>query len=278
MTTPVTYLRPASLIEALQLAQEPGAITLAGGAATFGTLDLPYQSVVDLQGIPELKRIEAGESNIYFGAACSLQQVLETIEVPLVVRRSLSRAIPLNWRQGVSVGESLMQATHFPEWLAALVAQDAGVEYLNFKGKSLVSAVSELLEAEDPFAGKIITGVHISLPGHGEALGAAHIARTPADSPILCGAAFVQIEGNTVEMAYTALGNGVPHPAQRLHLLTLEGQPLTDEAIRTAVESVADQLDPTSDHLASADYRRAMIPVVLRRALEDCRDFLRSRL
>jgi aerobic carbon-monoxide dehydrogenase medium subunit len=278
MITPISYHRPASLTEALQLAQEPGAIALAGGAATFGSLDLPYQTIIDLQAIPDLKRIEAVESNIYFGAACSLQQIVETAELPEAVRRSLTRAIPLNHRHGTSIGESLLQVSRFPEWLAVLVAHDAGVEFLDFKGKSLVSAVSELLENDDPFAGKIITGLHISLLGHGEALGAAHIARTPADSPILCGAAFVQLEGDTVEMAYAALGGGIPQAAQRLHLLALEGQPLSDEAIRTAVESVADQLDPTSDYLAGADYRRAMIPVVLRRALEDCRDFLRSRL
>jgi CO/xanthine dehydrogenase FAD-binding subunit len=278
MTTPVRYHRPATLTEALQLAQEPGAIALAGGAATFGALDLPYQSVVDLQGIPELKRVEAGESNIYFGAACSLQQVAETAEVPLVVRRSLTRANPLNVRHGASVGESLLQPTRFPEWLVVLAAHDAGVEYLTFKGKSSVASVSELLGEDDPFADKLITGLHVPLPGNGEALGSAHIARTPADAPILCAAAFLQVEGEKVEMAFAALYGASAQPILRLHLTALEGHPLSNENIRAAAESVSDQVEPLSDALASADYRRAMASVVLRRALEDCRDILRSGL
>jgi CO/xanthine dehydrogenase FAD-binding subunit len=278
MSNPVTYHRPTNLIDALALARQSGAIALAGGAATFGSLELPYQIVVDLQSIPELKRIEAGESNLYFGAGCSLQQVIETAEVPLVVRRSLTRAVPLNWRNGVSVGESLMQAAHFPEWLAVLTAHDAGVEYFSADQKAEVQAVSELLQEENPFASKIATGLHIPLLGHGEALGSAHIARTPADHPILCAAVFVQAEGDRVEMAFASLGAGSAAPHQRLHLTALEGQPFSDDAIQGAAAAASAGLNLGGDHLASAAYRQAMAPVLLRRALEDCRDFLRSGL
>jgi len=53
----------------------------------------------------------------------------------------------------------------------------------------------------------------------------------------------------------------------------LQGQPPTAEAIREAAEVAArDDVDPTTDINASADYRRHLVGVLGRRALTEAFD------
>ncbi|MBE0689350.1 MAG: hypothetical protein IH587_04415, partial [Anaerolineae bacterium] len=54
MANPQTYLRPATFDELLGVIGQPGSLALAGGGLTLGTLDVPYQTIIDLQGITEL--------------------------------------------------------------------------------------------------------------------------------------------------------------------------------------------------------------------------------
>src|SRR5262245_47531241 len=128
MTNPTSYHRPRTLAEAIELAAHAD-IALAGGALTFGRLDLPYSHVVDLQDVAELKQIERRDDSMVIGAAVMLQEVVDSPEIPAALKRSLTRAIPLNIRNGASVGESLMAQNPPREWLAALAALNAQVEH-----------------------------------------------------------------------------------------------------------------------------------------------------
>ena len=48
----------------------------------------------------------------------------------------------------------------------------------------------------------------------------------------------------------------------------LEGQPVTADAVRSAAEAVAGQVDPLADFRGSSEYKRDMAVVFTRRALE----------
>ena len=70
-----------------------------------------------------------------------------------------------------------------------------------------------------------------------------------------------------------ALGGAAPTPiraegAER----TLRGEALTDAAVRAAADLAAQQADPLTDLMGSADYRREMIRVWVRRLLVALRD------
>jgi CO/xanthine dehydrogenase FAD-binding subunit len=51
----------------------------------------------------------------------------------------------------------------------------------------------------------------------------------------------------------------------------LVGAPLSDERIQSVVTVIMTEVDPPSDHLGSAAYRRAMAGVMTRQVLEACR-------
>ncbi len=82
-------------------------------------------------------------------------------------------------------------------------------------------------------------------------------------------ATFVEMSGASVRVARIALGSVAPRPLRALHAeQALIGRPLDEETVRQAA-AVAAQEDasPIDDLRASAEYRRWMVEVLVRRAL-----------
>jgi carbon-monoxide dehydrogenase medium subunit len=121
--------------------------------------------------------------------------------------------------------------------------------------------------AERP-KGQILT-VHVRTEGvH---WGAAHVARTPADKPIVAALAGVELDGSLVSQARLALTGVWPTAVGMAEASAqLLGKPLDAEGIQAVVAQVQDEVVPTGDYLGSEQYRRAMAGVLTRRALEQC--------
>ncbi len=275
MANPKTYHRPPTLSAALELAGHPDTLALAGGAATFGTFDVPYATVIDLQAVPELRQIESQGDGWHIGAACSLQQVVELPGLPDALRQSLTRAVPLNLRNGTTVGESLLQPARFPDWITVLLAHDVAVHHWTQPEDEALYAITEaLLEpAACDLRQGIIGSVTIPALEAGEALGTAVVARTPADAPIVSAAVFVRLDAvGRVETVFPAVYGATAAPFAIVSLPLL-GQPFEMDTIQHAVQQMTG-LNPISDSLGSAGYRAEMVRVLVRRALLDCREQL----
>jgi aerobic carbon-monoxide dehydrogenase medium subunit len=283
MANPKFYDRPKTLEEAIKLAAHSD-IALAGGALTFGRLDLPYTRVVDLQDVAELKHIERHEDSIVIGAAVMLQEVVNSPDIPDALKRSLTRAVPLNIRDGASVGESLMAPNPPHEWLAALAALNAQVEHtrpwqtMKLTGPQFwEQPVEEFVKVAqiEPFQG-LISRIRLDALHPGEALGSAFVARTPADEPIVNAAAFVRVSDNRVSDVYTTLCGACFEPVIKLELSNLLGRPLDEANIASVVKTVAPRLNPVADFRGSVEYRREMARVCVQRALLDCLEQLKG--
>jgi carbon-monoxide dehydrogenase medium subunit len=277
MHNPRRYYRPKTLDEAIKLAGQPGALALSGGALSFGALGLTYDTIVDLQIIAEIRQIERIGDSISIGGAVTLQQVVEAAEVPDVLKRALTRTLPLNTRNGASVAESLTVKDPPREWFAALVAWDVGVEQILPDGKRVIDGVASLLEgtSERRLASGIITRLDIPAPGEHEAIGTAFVARTPADEPIVNAAAYVMFDAEAnVESAFAAICGASPGLIVNLSLETLCGNPLNEGNIASAAGWVMTQVDPAADYRGSAEYRREMARVTVQRALLECKEQL----
>ncbi len=272
MANPKTYLRPTTLDQASELAQQPDSLLLAGGALALGTLDLPYTTVIDLQAIPELNRLEMDEGGVTVGSAVKLEQLLGWDQLPEVFRQALTRALPANVRTNLSILESLRERRHpmLREWLAAITAHDIGVEWLK-DGQRDWESIAGLLVHADEFDHLFITSIDIPAVPQRQALGSAFVARTPADVPIVNAAVYVYLnEENTVESMFGALCGVSTDPVLAFTLETLIGNPLDAANIASAVKAVATLVDPVSDYLGSAEYRREMARVCVERALTEC--------
>jgi CO/xanthine dehydrogenase FAD-binding subunit len=123
-----------------------------------------------------------------------------------------------------------------------------------------------------PLGEGIITGIVIPLVESREALGAAWVARTPADRPIVNATAFVRLdEAYRVETGFAAVCGVSAYPVVNFYLEPLQDAVLDDDSLNRAVEYVKTRLHPVGDYRGSAEYRLEMACVVVRRALEDCR-------
>jgi carbon-monoxide dehydrogenase medium subunit len=277
MHNPRQYYRPTTLDEAIQLASQPGAQAVAGGALSFGALGLSFETVIDLQDIAEIRQIERVGDSISIGGAATLQQVVEYADVPDVLKRALTRTLPLNIRHGASVAESLTIKNPPREWLAALVAWDVGVEQALPNGDRVIDGIANLLEgtSKQTLNSGIITRIDIPVLAENEAFGTAFVARTPADEPIVNAAAYVMLgEGGLSDFPFAAICGASVNVVVNLHLGTLDGNPLNEANIASAAKWVMTQVDPVADYRGSVEYRREMTRVTVQRALLECKEQL----
>jgi aerobic carbon-monoxide dehydrogenase medium subunit len=129
---PFEIARPAGLLEAAALlASAPGAAKLMAGGQSLGPmLNLRLarpQLLVDISALPELRRVEAGQDHLTFGACVTTADIEDRRvggEVPMladVAGRIAYRAV----RNRGTVGGSLCHADPAADWAAALSALGA---------------------------------------------------------------------------------------------------------------------------------------------------------
>jgi CO/xanthine dehydrogenase FAD-binding subunit len=208
-----------------------------------------------------------GEKTWSIDADALLQSVLDSAESPSLLRQTLTGAISWQTRNEKSVRQALTSPRVTPQWVAALLALGAMVTMERDTGAAKTPLEALLQRRAE---GKVST-LHVMVGG--VKCGEAHVARTPADDPIVAAVAVVEIDGDVVRQARVALTGVWPElvrlaeaPAQ------LIGGPLDEERIRTVAEAVEKEVAPKGDFLGSKEYRQAMAGVLTRRALEKCLD------
>ncbi|MSO18888.1 MAG: xanthine dehydrogenase family protein subunit M [Acidobacteria bacterium] len=280
---PFTYVRPASLDEALQfLAHHPeDTKVLAGGQSLIPLLKLRLvfpRFVLDIGRLEELHGIHE------HGAAIEIGSLLRHVEI----ERSelLRRAAPLlaetaaeigdvQVRNRGTIGGSLVHADAAGDFPAAALALDAQMVIRGKAGERVVAAqdffVDLMTSALQP--DEILTAVRLSdmRARFGPRTGTAYVKlRQQASGFAIAGAAaLISLDASKkithARVAITGV-NGVPYRAMTVEAKLL-GEVAGDSLIASASQHAADGIDPLSDIHASADYRRDMACVITRRAL-----------
>lgn len=276
MTNPQKYLRPKTAEEAAKHLAESGAYPLGGGAMTLDTLDFPHEIAVDLQDVKDVTSIYSSRNGVIIGGAAKLSAVLEDEHLPQVFKQAIKRTLPPAIRNNTSVTETLLAAQPPREWLALLAAYDVGITTMNGMGEQEQFSITETVLVAGPEMGRdlrdgLLMSIFVPKMGHGEAIGMEHVARTPVDEAIVNAAVIVKTRPDgTVLAAFAAFcGVTIDHAVEVMALGDLYNKPLNAEHIAAQCDQIPHVLQPMSDYLGSADYRRQMARVVLRRALED---------
>jgi carbon-monoxide dehydrogenase medium subunit len=255
----IEYHRPVTLEAALALLARPQPFTraLAGGAHQRGG-GPACEARVDL-GALGLSYITQSAQTCCLGATVTLEDLAAAEGLPPALCRAAIRQAPRNTRQRATVGGTIAIADPGP-LLTCLLALD---------GRLDVAPGGRTIALADYLAGDAATrrerGLILALAFAAKrCVGLAEIARTPADAPLLCVAVGAELEdGRLVRVTVAAGGAGQPLTLCRNTAALLEGSPVgADVAFNAADEAVA----WCDDGRASADYRRAMLPVLVRRA------------
>ncbi|MFC2055475.1 FAD binding domain-containing protein [Chloroflexota bacterium] len=279
---PFDYYAPTSVEEALVHLSEHGydAKALAGGQSLIPTMNFRLAQpavLVDLNNVSELFYIHPDENGgIRMGAMARHSQVersaLVSERAPLIYEAMPKIATPQIRSRG-TFGGSIAHADPSAELGAISIALDGRFRLCNQTGERWVAAdeffigmFTTLLEPDE----LLVEVSFPNLPPHtGWAL--QEVARRPHDFALVGVAAVVTLDNKNLcknaRIVFLSVGDGPVEAYQAAS--TLIGQTHTPEIVRAAAEIAATaDIDPGSDIHASAEYRRRLAGVLIRRALD----------
>ena len=225
------YHRPTDLDEALDLLSEPGRIPLAGGTVINADRQPSSLEAVDLQAL-RLDSIVAETDSITLGAMVRLDTIMGLDDSLLA--DAARRELPSTLRTLATIGGTIGAAAPNSLLLAALLVSDCTVQRADGSSLPLTDHLDH--------PGGLITSVSINATGSSTIEAT---ARTPMDTPIV--AAVARCIDGSVKVALTGVAS---HPVLIDPLSPMDG------------------LEPPSDFLGSADYRRHLAEILTARAVE----------
>ena len=271
------YLAPTSVQDALSALAEHGdeAKVLGGGQSLLPVLRMRLADpafVVDLSRIEELRGITEDGDHLVIGAMTAYVDLLASDAVrehATVLHKAVEEVADPQIRHRGTVGGALVHADPAGDVAAPILALDAQLVITGPGGERTVPA-SEFFTGLFETAvgdGELLTAIripkHTGWGGHYE-----KFVRVVHQWSIVAVAATVRTEGGTIAEARVGLTNmGLTAVRATSVEQALVGCEVTEAAIGAACASAAEGTEPPSDLNGSADYRRALAPVLTRRAV-----------
>ena len=269
--------------DALELLERYGedARLIAGGTALVLQMKQRFAQPAHLIGLRPLAMtdglngIEESGGALHIGALCTLRQLEDSPllreRIPLLAD-TVSRVATRRIRSMATMGGALVNGDPNQDPPPTLIALGATVELTSRDGLR-TCPVEELFVdyyETDVRPGEVLTAVNVPVP-EDDSFGAylKFLPRTADDYATVSVAAVVSLaDDNTCRDARIVLGAAGVTPIRALAAEdALQGQVLTDEVIRAAAATVPDAVDPLDDFRGSADYKREMAGVFVRRTL-----------
>lgn len=268
------YVKPQTLEEALvYLAQNAGTKILAGGTDLMVMLRRNAQMpehILDIKAIPEAGRLDyKPREGLFIGASVNVNQVAEKAVIrekyPALAQAADSVASYQIRNRATLVG-NICNASPGADLSGPLLAYEAKVHIASHQGKRIV-AIHEfftgvkktVLQPED-----IVIGVSLPDVAAGDAVFLKQ-ARIKGHDLAIVGVTARLTAAREFRIALSAVA---PTPIRLIQLEEqLKVRPLTPELAAWAGEEAAKSIRPISDVRSSAEYRRHMTGVLVKRAL-----------
>lgn len=274
-------LEPGTVYEAVHLMAELGdeAKVLGGGTALvlmYTQRLIAPRYMVSLGSIPDLDyiRYEPG-TGLRIGAMTSHRAV----ERSPVVREKFPvladvfhKVANVRIRNQATVGGVLAEADYASDPPSVLVALNARVNVVGSNGQRTLPVDGFIqgfyYTALEP--DEIITEVIIpDMPDNTDATYLKYVTRSSEDRPCAGVAAIVQHRNGVCDDLRVVVGAVAPVPQELREAERLaQGQKLTDSVVREVARHYAQGIEPLSDMRGSSWYRKQVIEVLVRRAIE----------
>jgi len=269
------YEKPATLGELLERNAAEGAKLLAGGTDLLLLLRedrITPDVVLDLKGVPELRGIYPAPGGLFIGAAEPIQAVVEhplTQEYHALVEGA-GHIGCYEIRNRATIGGNICNGSPSADSVPGLLLYDADVILASLQGERTISLESFLLAPGkvDLRPGEVLKGVVVKAPGPGGR--SKYYRRSRVKGMDLSGiSAALYCEG--YKNFRIALGAAWPtvaraHKAEEI----LNGAPYSDELLEQAAAAIVNDISPRRSSMrASPEYKKAMIPVLLKMAVEE---------
>jgi carbon-monoxide dehydrogenase medium subunit len=275
------YYRARSLADAHQLlAAHPGAKLLAGGHSLVPLMKLRLAAptaVVDIGRIAELRGITRSGDVIRVGALTTHADLTASTELRGAAE-ALAEAAGVVGDPAVrnrgTIGGNVAHADPASDLPTVLVALAARMIAVGAQGERTIAAdqfftgIMTTALAE----GEILVAIDVPVAGAGQGSAYEKFAHPASRYAVVGAAALVTIQNDSFSAARVAVGGLLPNarraPAVEAALI---GKPSTAGTIAAAAQLAATDIggDASGDLFASAEYRVAMAPVYVKRALEN---------
>lgn len=274
--TPFGYTRATSIDDAVAKLRDAngGGKLLAGGHSLIPVMKLRLNqpgTLIDIARIPELRGIRADGGRIEIGAGTVHHDVATSAmlqkDCPLIAETAASIGDPQVRNRG-TLGGSLAHADPSADYPAALLALDAEIRIRGTGGSRAVPASSFFrgLFSVDLAADEIIVGVQFTAV---RTAAYAKLYQRASHFAIVGVAAALEVSKGVIQSARVGLTGAGPSATRLENVETaLVGQPATAAHVEAASRLAGTGLSELNGDIhASAEYRRAMIPVFTERAL-----------
>jgi carbon-monoxide dehydrogenase medium subunit len=275
------YHQPDTLEEAFRLKKTiPDSLFISGGTDLMVRIkkrELSPRALISLRSIPGLSGIENG-TIIRIGAMTSISDILQNSllyeKFPVLIDAAKFLG-SIQIRNMATFGGNLCNGSPAADMAPPLLVLEAKVRLQS-------GQKSRDLPLEKFFWGpgetglspdEIMTDILLDPPEpdtHGVFL---KKGRTKMDLAVASVAALIRTEGNRCFKARIAAGSIAPVPMRLLEVETLlEGSSFSRELLTEAQKLAAKSVSPITDVRSTADYRRHLVGVLLKRALEKLLD------
>ena len=251
---------------------------LAGGQSLIPVMKLRLASpevLIDIGRIPGLSLLKEDGNTLRIGAMTRHRELEESkliqTRYPLLADTAAVLGDP-EVRNAGTIGGALAHADPAGDWGAALLAFDAKLVATGPKGKRTLS-IDEFFTDTFTTALKpveVLTEIRIPKPGPRSGGAYKKLKRKTGDfATVAVGAQLKLDTKGAVESVRIGMGAVGPTPvrAKRAEEF-LTGKVATTDNLGRAAKLAAEESKPTSDLRGSEEYKRAMVEVFARRALE----------
>ena len=279
--SPFELIEPRSLRKAAALlaAQDATTRVLGGGTAVMLMMKMGVlrpERLVSLRGIEKrYARIAAAkEGGLRIGAMATLAAIERSSavrrEAPVLVQ-ALRTLANIRVRNVATLGGHLAHADPHLDLPPVLIALDASVETVDADGAGrslpLESLYAGYLETTLR-RGELIAEVVVPRPRPRRAAYLKCTTRSADDWPALGMAVALEAEGATVRDARIVVSAATDTPTRLVKVEeSLRGREITDELLQHAGEVAAGEARISGDAHGSAEYKRSLLRVYLRRAI-----------
>lgn len=278
LPAPFEYHRPASLEEALELLAEHGedAKVLAGGQSLIPLMKLRFAAparLIDINRLPGLDGIDEVDGSLRIGALVRHNQLAASEVIrqryPTIAAAAPMISDPLVRNLG-TIGGSLAHADPSGDLGSVMLALGATVMVRSTAGEREIGAADL---AEGPFQSslapnELLTEIRVPSPPPRSGGTYLKLERKVGDFATVAAAIFLTLDDGAIGRAGIGLTSvGLTNLKAEAAEAALAGASPGDEAFAEAGRLAAEAAQPATDVRGSAEYKRHVVDVYVRRGL-----------
>jgi carbon-monoxide dehydrogenase medium subunit len=275
---PFDYARAGSVEEAVALLAKHGdtAKIIAGGQSLMPMLAFRMavpKLLVDIGSIAKLRGIDIDDRGVALGALvrwCDIERNEALAQAQPLLVEAIKHVAHYQIRNRGTVGGSLAHADPAAEFPGIAVACEAEINVVGLNGPRTILAKDFFLDSLTTALApdEVIVSVRLPPWKRGRRWGFEEFARRRGDFALAGVALFYDLEQNrAVEPRVAAIGIGTRPVRLSAVERIIRGRAVDSTTIREAVAAGTESIDPPGDIHAPGDYRRALVGVLLERAL-----------